>query len=321
MFLNVENASSSSKVFAVGGYCLCNCLLLLANKIALSHYAISSVLAFIQIIASIGIVLLLKYLGKVQVDEFEWGKVKAFSVYTVFFASSIYANMRAIQVSNPETVLVFRACSPLAVAFAEHMLMNRAVPSMTSSLSLVAVAVGAAIYCVSDSLFHLHDFSAYTWLTLYVVLTTCEIIYGKILTEPAKTSWTLCGLVLYQNSLVALPMFIFGYAYGDYVDARQSFLDMKDQHIGYTAIVLSCVIGTAIGCTSWASRAVLSATSFALVDVINKLTAVLMHVLLWGKPSSPTGLAALCFCLLAGVFYQQDPRREYGDGNMEKLTK
>jgi GDP-mannose transporter len=52
-----------------------------------------------------------------------------------------------------------------------------------------------------------------------------------------------------------------------------------------------------------------SATTYTLVGVVNKFLTVLLNVVLWDKHSSPLGIFAVCVCLLAGVFYQQAPKR------------
>jgi hypothetical protein len=53
----------------------------------------------------------------------------------------------------------------------------------------------------------------------------------------------------------------------------------------------------------------ISATSFTLVGVVNKFLTLLLNVIIWDKHSSPTGILAVCICLLCGVFYQQAPRK------------
>lgn len=58
-----------------------------------------------------------------------------------------------------------------------------------------------------------------------------------------------------------------------------------------------------------------SATSFTLVGVVNKFLTVLLNVVVWDKHSTPAGITAVCLCLLAGVFYQQAPRRDAGKEN------
>lgn len=61
-----------------------------------------------------------------------------------------------------------------------------------------------------------------------------------------------------------------------------------------------------------------SATSFTLVGVVNKFLTVLLNVVVWDKHSTPTGIFAVCLCLLAGVFYQQAPRRDDAKSDAEK---
>jgi hypothetical protein len=58
-----------------------------------------------------------------------------------------------------------------------------------------------------------------------------------------------------------------------------------------------------------------SAATYTLVGVVNKFLTVLLNVFVWDKHSSPTGLLAVCLCLLAGMFYQQAPRRDEGRKN------
>lgn len=62
--------------------------------------------------------------------------------------------------------------------------------------------------------------------------------------------------------------------------------------------------------TGWLCRSMVSATTFTLVGVVNKLLTVLLNVAIWDKHSTPSGLFAVCICLLAGMFYQQAPRRD-----------
>ena len=47
--------------------------------------------------------------GMVAPDHFEWRKVKPYLLYVGMFVATIYANMRALQHSNVETIIVFRA--------------------------------------------------------------------------------------------------------------------------------------------------------------------------------------------------------------------
>ena len=228
---------------AILGYSVCSSTLLLANKMAIEYLPVPSVVSFIQIISSAVAVLVLKLLG-VQVDNLEWDKVKAYAMYIVAFVAAIYANMQALSHSNVETVIVFRACSPISVTIIEYFLMDRAWPSLRSSISLGLVALGALIYCMSDSQIALNGLSAYTWVVIYFVLITFEMTYGKKLTSSVKMD-SVWGPVLYCNLLAALPMFLLGYSNGDYEGVYDKLVEMPAN--GVYILLFSCVAGTLIG--------------------------------------------------------------------------
>lgn len=77
------------------------------------------------------------------------------------------------------------------------------------------------------------------------------------------------------------------------------------------------------GCryTGWLCRSMVSATTFTLVGVVNKLLTVLLNVAIWDKHSTPMGLFAVCVCLFAGSFYQQAPRRDEEHRSEVKLKE
>ena len=217
--------------------------MLLTNKIAIEYLPVPSVISVLQIVTSAIAVLVIKLCG-VPVDGFEWEKVKAYSVYIIAFVGAIYANMQALAYSNVETVIVFRACTPIAVTIIEYLFMGRAWPSLRSTFSLGLVALGAFIYCLSDSQFTVNGFKAYFWVLLYFVLITFEMTYGKKLTSSVKME-SVWGPVLYCNVLAALPMFLLGYFNGDYINLDDKLSELPAN--GAMVLLFTCVTGTLIG--------------------------------------------------------------------------
>jgi GDP-mannose transporter len=165
-------------------------------------------------------------------------------MYIVAFVAAIYANMQALSSSNVETVIVFRACSPIAVSVVEYIFMDRAWPNLRSSISLFLVAFGALVYCMSDSQFALKGIEAYYWVIAYFFLITFEMTYGKKLTSSVKMD-SVWGPVLYCNLLAALPMFLLGYLNGDYKDVGEKLSELPAN--GVMILLFSCVAGTLIG--------------------------------------------------------------------------
>lgn len=312
-----DTSTQFSVILAIGGYSLCSSTLLLANKLAINYFPLPSVVSFVQIISSAVAVLGLKFCG-VAVDDLEWKKLKAYAMYIVAFVSCIYANMQALANSNVETVIVFRACSPISVCLIEYFFMGRETPNRRSTLSLLTVAGGAIVYCLSDSQFAMNGFKAYSWAIIYFVLITFEMTYGKALTSAVKMD-SVWGPVLYCNLLAAFPMFLLGYVNGDYINIGEKLAEVPTN--GMMILLFSCVVGTLIGYSTWLCRGMVSATTFTLVGVVNKFGTVLLNVLIWDKHSSYLGLFAVCVCLLAGSFYQQSPRREESHKVVEKTIQ
>lgn len=298
---------------AIIGYSLCSSTLLLANKMAMMYIPSPSAVSFMQILFSTVVVLGLKFAGY-PIDWFEWEKVKAYSIYIVLFVFAIYTNMKALEYSNVETVIVFRACSPLAVAMIEFLFMDREFPSTRSSLSLLGVVIGALMYCLSDSQLSLYGLGAYTWVLIYFVLITLEMTYGKKLTSSVKMD-SVWGPVLYCNALSVVPMFLLGYAEGGFLEKLSMIFDIS--FAGFMVVLFSCIVGTLIGYTGWLCRGMVSATTYTLVGVVNKFLTVLLNVFIWDKHSTVFGIVSVLICLGAGTFYQQAPRVEVEKRNLD----
>ena len=72
----------------------------------------------------------------------------------------------------------------------------------------------------------------------------------------------------------------------------------------YGPVALSCVFGLAISFFGFSCRQALSATSFTVVGVTNKLLTVLINVTVWAKHASNFGVCMLLVCIGGGVLYQ-----------------
>ena len=147
--------------------------------------------------------------GIVVPDHFEWRKVKPYLLYVGMFVATIYANMRALQHANVETIIVFRAvrpmhpldrpqnpralirvvcmraqCCPLIVCVLDWAFLGRQLPSLRSICALLVVASGCAGYVLTDRAFKLSGWSAYGWVSAYFVIISFEMAYGKHIVGP-----------------------------------------------------------------------------------------------------------------------------------------
>lgn len=89
--------------------------MLVVNKLALYYNPFPAMIMFLQILCTVLFILLLGMLELSEVDGLDWPRVKVFLPYTVSFVLVLYSNGRAIEHTNIDTVIVFRAAAPLLV--------------------------------------------------------------------------------------------------------------------------------------------------------------------------------------------------------------
>ena len=90
-------------------------------------------------------------------------------------------------------------------------------------------------------------------------------------------------------------------------------------------LFVSSVVATLIGYAGWLCRGLVSATSYTLIGVANKLGTVLLAIAFLDKHASPLGVLALVCCIAASSQYKQSPLRAdvakaQGAGDVEVAT-
>lgn len=223
-------------------------------------------------------------------------------LYIAAFTSGIYCNMRALQGSNIETVIVFRSCTPLAVSVLDWLFLDRELPSRRSLGALVLILLGAAGYVMTDKAFLLGGLGAYFWVLLYFGLICFEMTYGKRIVSSVGMQ-NIWGSVYYTNVLSVVPMAALGLAMGEHGGTPTWSLN------ALVVLAVSCFIGVGISYSGWNCRSKISATSYTLVGVLNKLITVLINCLLWDQHASRAGILSLLVCIVGGALYQQAPSR------------
>lgn len=144
--------------------------LLLVNKMCLHHLPLPSYISLAQFITAAATAIMLMVGGCVPPDRFEWRKTKPYCIYVVMFVATIYCNMKALQHSNVETVIVFRSCCPIFVSLLDWAFLGRELPNARSVASLLLLVGGCAGYVLSDRSFSLNGLSAYSWVSAYCMI-------------------------------------------------------------------------------------------------------------------------------------------------------
>ena len=195
-----SDASQRDVVRAVVAFSLCSASLLLINKMMLKHLPMPSFVSSLQFVVSAVFVYGLKATRSAEVDDFEWRLLKPYSLYVLMFVATIYCNMKALEHSNVETIIVFRACCPLFVCVLDWAFLGRQLPSMRSMASLIVLLLGACGYVLSDRAFKLNGWAAYSWATAYLLIISVEMAYGKHIVGPHLSFASMWGPTLYTNT-------------------------------------------------------------------------------------------------------------------------
>lgn len=98
------------------------------------------------------------------------------------------------------------AHSPLFVSVLDWAFLGRELPTARSWTSLLVLVSAAAGYVHSDKEFRLHGVSTYTWVSIYFVLISLEMVFGKRIVGPDLGFVSMCwGATLCRPARPKLP--------------------------------------------------------------------------------------------------------------------
>tara|TARA_B110000208_G_scaffold155451_1_gene188383 strand:- start:163 stop:864 length:702 start_codon:yes stop_codon:yes gene_type:complete len=215
----------------------------------------------------------------------------------------------ALNTASVETVIVFRAMSPLFVCIMEYLFLGRAAPSLRSFGALILIIIGACGYVGTDAAFATQGMSAYSWAAIYLGLLCLQMTYGKQIMKSVDMK-SLWGPVLYANTLGVAPSLFIGIATGEYSGVTmESFAPLFTAR-PFIALLGSCCLGVAISWAGFNCRNLLSATQYTLLGVMNKILTIVANLFLFEDHASMYGIAALGLCICGGILYKQAPMRE-----------
>ena len=284
----------------------CSASLLMLNKLIMASVPLPSFVSTLQFSCATATAAALMGSGRVPSDPFVWSKVRPYLLYVCLFVTTIYCNFKALEFSNIETLIVFRACVPCVVALLEVAFLGRQLPSRRSAAAMLVMGGGASAYVASDAAFALDGWGAYTWAMLYFAVVSVEMAYGKYIVGPHLGFATMWGPTLYTNTISIPPMIAIGLLSGEAAAFRATRWSARS----IALIGASCVVGVAISYFGFRARSLVTATCFTVLGVANKLLTVLANALLLPeKRASAFGVGCLMVCLLGAATYKQAPMR------------
>uniref|UniRef100_A0A7S0JFW7 Sugar phosphate transporter domain-containing protein n=1 Tax=Calcidiscus leptoporus TaxID=127549 RepID=A0A7S0JFW7_9EUKA len=142
-----------------------------------------------------------------------------------------------------------------------------------------------------------------------------------VLNRLPMSTWTR----VYYNNAIALffspPFLVFGHEYARLSQGLHALTQPRPA----AAVTLSCILGVGISFTGFGLRNLVTATTFTVLGVMNKVLTILFSMLLFAQSASMVSIVALLACISGGTMYQQAPPREGHDeerqAERERLVK
>jgi len=308
------------------GYAFCSSMMLVFNKLAIDAFGFSSTLMALQFAFSAGAVKLLAMTGQLECDPLEWSKAKTFWLVPFSFFLAIFTNIKVLAVANVEIVIIFRTTVTVVTSVCDFWFLGRELPSQRSQGSLITIIAGALLFSWGSG----GDISVltYVWAFLYVAVLSFETVYVKHIFNTCEMgTWTR----VYYNNVIAMcmcPAFLL--VGSEYEALYQGWVGLNDVSFGSMQRMLlwvgmSCFVGLAISYFGFGFRSVVTATTFTVLGLLNKIGTLLVSALVWSPDLSVFKVVALLMCLGGGAFYQQAPPRDaptegQHDVDLEKVT-
>jgi hypothetical protein len=296
--------SAAEKLFWILAYSACSSTMLVINKLAVQELPLPTIVSCAQLVVSAAVVLILNLIWPSTMSALDKTKVLPFTLYTAMFAGGLYANMKALLLVNIGAVITARSCLPLIVCLIEWAFMGRTLPGARSTLSLIGLVGFAGLYIRNGTGASAVGATGFVWLFIWWLLTALQMTYGKWITE--KIEMTQWERVFYTNAFAIPPTILLFFGTGD--SNRIEGLVLGENWILW--LVASCIMGVGISYSGWRTRSIITATTFTIVGVLNKMATVAFTVIMWPEYSSLASTASLVLCILFGLLYQEAPVRK-----------
>jgi GDP-mannose transporter len=291
-------------------------VLRLPNVLLLLQFASSALFAYVTMAA-----------GWVESDPLTWENVKASLLVVFCFFAGIFTNLNALHHINVDTMIMFKTCTPFAISILQWVFMGYELPSLRTWGALSVVAGSAGLMLSTDLQL---STTALLWVAAWVFMLCFDAMYLKHYTNTVKL--TPLGRVLYNNLLSCVPAAVCILLFGEHRAVIAWFQDMPDESaaapgnsvhrsdeaiavahtgtwhegMGSAAVVAhSCVAGFAMSWVAWALRAEVSALTFTVIGVLNKLLSIAINAVIWSLHSGTSGTIAVAAAILAGTLYQE----------------
>ena len=295
----------AEKLFWILAYSGCSSTMLVINKLAVGALPLPTVVSGAQLVVSAAVVVVMQMFGAKVMGPMDRTRVVPFVLYTAMFAAGLFANIEGPPAHQR------RRGDRREVMPPRHRVHHRV--GVHGQVSAVR-AIHALPRGRRRLRGPLHPFRlgrrrqrrqrGHVWLFIWWMLLALQMTYGKWMTE--KIEMTQWERVFYTNAFAILPTILLFFFTGEF--GNVSDVEMGDG--AWFWLIASCVMGVGISYSGWRTRSVITATTFTLVGVLNKMATIAFTVIVWPNDTTAASILALVFCILFGLLYQDAPKRK-----------
>ena len=163
--------------------------------------------------------------------------------------------------------------------------------------------LSAGVYVRTDTSLGLGGSAGLWWLLVWWSLLAFQMVYGKHLTQALDMSES--ERVFYTNLLSIPPTAALCVAMGEHHALPGLVVTARAARW----MLLSCGIGVGISYSGWRLKDLVTATTFTLVGVLNKMATIALSAVVFPGATSAKGVVALFACIVFGLAYQDAPLR------------
>jgi len=275
----------SASVYIVS-WMFSNIAMNMANKAAATGFSATCLLVILQMVVATLIVLAmegrkLNYAAARKADILKW------CVIPFFFAAMLASSIYALKETTLSTVLILRSILPICTLIVEKRLFNApAILSTPIICSMLVCIVGTVIYgCTSLSVTPW----AVQLILLNCVVTVADRLLQRILLSSSDFSVSLPLCMIINNTCGIVPMLLLAVVTGEVYTWGDVLATSSVSSWGWA--MASGFLGCCLGYLGLHCQKLISATSFLMLQNLNKVFVISMGVLIFKDR----------FSILAGV--------------------
>jgi len=298
----VSEPWSYASISVFVGYFIVSSNMILFNKACMMVLPAPCTVTLLQVTVTTLLIVAAWCCSLVEIKSVNRVILAQYVAYSILFVLGINFTMRSLAITNVETVLIFRSCSPILVSFIDTLFLGREIPSRRSFLAMLCIVLGATWFAASELQTEVStiELSGVCVNTINLLLTVALMTWGKYVTDNSDLNLTTSVFVCNLTSIA--PISFIAILEKEHVWALEQF-----EISVYSVCILatSSLMGTVLSYLGWKMRGMMSAASFTVVGVLNKVFTILINFLIWKDHAMWWSTIGLILSLVGGSFYQQ----------------